>query len=43
MCSPILCNLCKKITYIGCGKHVDIVLQNFTSEQRCICKEKASN
>lgn len=38
MCSPAVCRNCQKITYSGCGLHVDAVLAMFPPEQHCTCK-----
>jgi hypothetical protein len=37
MCSPALCRQCSKVTYTGCGLHVDQVLANYAPEDRCAC------
>jgi len=37
MCSPALCRQCNKVTYTGCGLHVEQVLAIYTSEERCAC------
>ena len=37
MCSPAQCRQCGKVTYTGCGQHVDQVLAPYPSEQRCTC------
>lgn len=38
MCSPAMCGRCQKITYSGCGMHVDMVLANVPAERRCDCR-----
>jgi hypothetical protein len=38
MCSPALCYQCNKVTYSGCGMHVDQVLRNVPAERRCTCR-----
>ncbi len=38
MCSPAVCNRCSKITWAGCGQHVDQALANVPPENRCICR-----
>jgi DNA-directed RNA polymerase subunit N (RpoN/RPB10) len=38
MCSPVRCNSCGKITWAGCGEHVDSVMADVPTEQRCTCK-----
>jgi hypothetical protein len=37
MCSPAVCNQCKKITWTGCGAHAYQVLANVPNEKRCTC------
>jgi hypothetical protein len=38
MCSPAVCGTCKKITYTGCGMHLDQVFANVRDDQRCTCR-----
>jgi hypothetical protein len=38
MCSPALCRQCNKVTYTGCGLHVDQVLAMYTPDERCACR-----
>jgi hypothetical protein len=35
MCRKIRCEVCKKYTYEGCGRHVEEVLYNVPLEDRC--------
>jgi hypothetical protein len=35
MCSPALCSACRKVTYSGCGMHVDQVLASVPIDKRC--------
>ena len=37
MCSPIRCNSCGKITWTGCGEHIEEALAGFSAEERCTC------
>ncbi len=37
MCFPVVCNRCKKVTWSGCGMHVDEVMKSVPSEQHCTC------
>lgn len=37
MCSPIRCFDCGKITWSGCGQHVDEVMADVPVEERCTC------
>lgn len=38
MCSPAICRVCNKVTYSGCGMHVDQVLANVPADRRCTCR-----
>jgi hypothetical protein len=38
MCSPAVCGRCRKVTYSGCGMHVQQVLANVPPDQRCTCR-----
>ncbi len=38
MCSPATCPRCQKVTYSGCGQHVDQVLSRIPVPQRCSCR-----
>lgn len=37
MCSPTRCRRCGKTTWSGCGNHVDQVMGDVPSSQRCRC------
>lgn len=37
MCSPVLCQRCRKVTWTGCGDHAEQVLAMFAPEERCTC------
>lgn len=37
MCFPVVCPTCKKITWDGCGEHVDEVMANVSDDRRCTC------
>jgi hypothetical protein len=37
MCSPVKCEQCGKVTWSGCGEHVDQVKSMFTEEEWCTC------
>lgn len=37
MCSPARCDRCQKITWAGCGMHIEEALAPFTPEERCTC------
>jgi hypothetical protein len=38
MCSPAVCDRCKKVTWTGCGAHVAQVLANVPQDKRCTCR-----
>ena len=38
MCSPARCGQCGKITWSGCGEHVDEVMAQVPVEGRCTCR-----
>lgn len=38
MCSPAICPSCQKITWSGCGEHIDQVFANVPVEKRCTCR-----
>lgn len=42
MCQPANCSACGKPTYVGCGRHVEQVLGHVPKDQRCTCRETAS-
>jgi hypothetical protein len=35
MCKKVRCDVCKKYTYEGCGRHVEEVLKDIPKEERC--------
>lgn len=35
MCRAVVCKKCGKTTWAGCGQHVDQVMKNVPSSQRC--------
>jgi hypothetical protein len=37
MCSPAICNRCKKVTWSGCGMHAEDVLAGVPADRRCTC------
>ena len=43
MCRPATCKQCAKQTWAGCGQHVDAVLANVPTSQRCVCRAEQSN
>ena len=42
MCSPVQCQKCNKVTWSGCGDHIEYALQNVKIEDRCKCHDKDS-
>lgn len=39
MCSPARCSSCGKITWRGCGMHVDAVMAQFPASEHCTCRD----
>lgn len=37
MCSPALCPICKKVTWTGCGNHIEQALSGYSDDQLCHC------
>lgn len=40
MCYKVICNVCYKMTWTGCGKHVDIVMASVPKKDKCVCIKK---
>ena len=38
MCQRATCKTCGKLTYTGCGNHVDAVLAGVPASRRCDCE-----
>ncbi len=38
MCSPAVCDRCKKITWAGCGMHAQQVMASVPKDKRCTCR-----
>jgi hypothetical protein len=38
MCSPAVCNRCTKITWSGCGDHIEEALAGVPEDRRCACR-----
>jgi hypothetical protein len=38
MCSRATCARCGKVTWSGCGRHVDTVMAGVPEAQRCTCQ-----
>ena len=41
MCQPVLCRVCGKVTWTGCGEHVEQALAGIPQEHRCTGHESA--
>lgn len=37
MCRQIRCSTCQKITWAGCGEHIDAALQGVPEAELCTC------
>ena len=37
MCYPVACRRCGKMTWGGCGRHVDDVMQSVPASEWCSC------
>jgi hypothetical protein len=40
MCSRVNCRKCGKVTYSGCGQHLDTVFAGVPMSNRCDCASK---
>lgn len=40
MCSPVKCDKCGKISFIGCGQHLKSIFQNKKPSELCHCNPK---
>ncbi|RHZ68634.1 hypothetical protein Glove_294g118 [Diversispora epigaea] len=38
MCYQVTCKTCNKISWGGCGRHVDSVMKNVQESDRCKCQ-----
>ena len=38
MCRPAHCRQCGKVTWAGCGQHVDQVMAGVPRQQQCTCR-----
>ena len=38
MCSRAVCPVCKKITWAGCGSHIEQALAGVPEDQLCTCR-----
>jgi hypothetical protein len=39
MCRRARCEQCQKLTFTGCGKHLDVVFRGVPESDRCRCAE----
>lgn len=42
MCMRAKCRQCSKVTYSGCGKHLDKVFRGLDESELCRCKAQAA-
>jgi hypothetical protein len=42
MCQRATCRDCGKVTYSGCGEHVDEVFAGVPDDRRCTCERRPS-
>ena len=42
MCSPALCETCNKVTWAGCGQHIEEALDGVPEEQLCKCGNQSA-
>ena len=42
MCRRVTCSKCNKPTFAGCGAHVEQVLADVPSKDRCQCSAQAA-
>ena len=40
MCSTVRCPDCQKVTWAGCGMHIEQALAGYSEEQICHCAEQ---
>jgi len=43
MCMRAKCRQCSKVTYSGCGKHLDKVFRGLDESELCRCRAQASS
>lgn len=39
MCYKVICQVCYKMTWTGCGQHISIVMAGIPIKDRCVCKD----
>ncbi|CAB4559823.1 MAG: hypothetical protein F2545_04025 [Actinobacteria bacterium] len=41
MCSTVRCPDCEKVTWAGCGMHIEQALAGYSAEQICHCSDES--
>ena len=39
MCSTVRCPICQKVTWAGCGMHIEQALAGYSADQICQCAD----
>ncbi len=42
MCRPVTCPSCNKVTWAGCGEHIEEALAGVPEKDRCTCDQKTT-
>ena len=42
MCQPAVCKQCAKVTWRGCGMHVEQVMAGVPASNRCSCERTSA-
>lgn len=40
MCSTVRCHECDKVTWAGCGMHIEQALAGYSDDQICHCQDE---
>lgn len=40
MCSTVRCPECQKVTWAGCGMHIEQALAGYSADQICQCNDE---
>ena len=43
MCSPSVCSVCKKMSFVGCGQHLDRIFSGKKASDLCQCNPKVKD
>jgi hypothetical protein len=43
MCRRVQCEQCQKVTYAGCGRHLEQVFCGVADTERCRCRDVADS